>query len=145
MFGESETDSENEEETQPEVGLGLKIDKEEADKNYSEAGTLVEEPKDEISLTKYKHLLNDAVHGMIMEVLEETKLPFNLSDFQLLSLHVLGSKQNLVLISPTGSGKMLGEYFCLNARNLVDFLTRVEQNCFLTLTLTPAKTEVLHN
>ena len=110
MFEDSESDSENEDLGEVSEGaLGLKIDKEKAEQNYSEAGTLVDEPNDEISLEKYQHLLCDPVHGKIMEVLHETKLPFNLSDFQLLSLHVLGSKRNLMLISPTGSGKMLGE------------------------------------
>ena len=110
MFEDSESDSENEDLGEISEGaLGLKIDKEKAEKNYSEAGTLVDEPHDEISLEKYQHLLSDPVHEKIMEVLHETKLSFNLSDFQLLSLHVLGSKQNLMLISPTGSGKMLGE------------------------------------
>ena len=84
-----------------------------SDQNYVEAGTLVDEPEDEISLTKYHHLLKDEIHSKIMEVLEETNLPFKLADFQLLSLHVLGSKQNLVLLSPTGSGKLLGKLIIL--------------------------------
>ena len=71
----------------------------------------VPEPPDEISTTKYQHLmLNDQVHLRIMEVLAETRITFPLSDFQLVSLHVLGNKLNLILISPTGSGKMLGKY-----------------------------------
>ena len=58
---------------------------------------------------QHAHLLNDNVHMLILEVMEETRLGFELADFQMLSLHVLGSQNNLVLISPTGSGKMLGE------------------------------------
>ena len=90
------------------VDPGQMISQEVADQNYLLAGSLVDEPPDEISLVKYGHLLSDKIHGKIMEVLEETKIQFRLSDFQLLSLHVLGSKKNLILISPTGSGKMLG-------------------------------------
>ena len=88
---------------------GLMISKEEADKNYLLAGTSVDEPPDQINLAKYEHLLHDTVHAQIMEILEETKITFKLADFQLLSLHVLGNRSNLILISPTGSGKMLGK------------------------------------
>ena len=101
--------SDSEEEKEPETEVGLMISKEQADKNYDIANTLVDEPPDEISLAKHEHLLNDALHGLIMEVLQENKIPFKLADFQMLSLHVLGSGRNLVLISPTGSGKMLGK------------------------------------
>ena len=90
------------------VDPGQMISQGVADQNYLLAGSLVDEPPDEISLVKYGHFLSDKIHGKIMEVLEETKIQFCLSDFQLLSLHVLGSKKNLILISPTGSGKMLG-------------------------------------
>ena len=91
------------------TGAGLLITKEEADTNYQLAGTLVPEPKDEIAIVKHENLLCDSVHLLIMEVLKEAKIVFRLSDFQLLSLHVLGSKKHLILISPTGSGKMLGK------------------------------------
>ena len=87
----------------------LRISKKEADHNYAMAGTLVDEPPDELSIEAYGHLLRDEVHSKLMEVLFETKINFQLSDFQKLSLHVLGSKRNLILISPTGSGKMLGK------------------------------------
>ena len=94
--------------TEQDFQCGLFISKEEADKNYEIAGSLVDDPADEISLAHHSHLLNDDVHLLILEVLEETKIQFKLADFQMLSLHVLGSCNNLVLISPTGSGKMLG-------------------------------------
>ena len=113
-MSDSDTSSENETELDTRDMSGLNIEQEEADQNYVEAGTLVDEPEDEISLTKYHYLLKDEIHSKIMEVLEETNLPFKLADFQLLSLHVLGSKQNLVLLSPTGSGKLLGNYVTLN-------------------------------
>ena len=101
--------SDSDDDTEQEFNCGLFISKEEADRNYDIAGTVVDEPGDQISLEHHTHLLNDDVHQLILEVLEETKISFKLADFQLLSLHVLGSLNNLVLISPTGSGKMLGE------------------------------------
>ena len=66
--------------------------------------------KDQISLDLYPHLLNDDVHLALQEVLHDVQLPFVLSDFQLLSLHVIGSCQNLLLVSPTGSGKTMVIY-----------------------------------
>ena len=99
-----ESDSEDDE-----FDTGLMITREAAERNYQIAGTLVDEPPDEISISNNEHLLNDTVHAHIMEVLQQAKVTYKLADFQLLSLHVLGSKKNLILISPTGSGKMLGK------------------------------------
>ena len=102
-----ESDSGSEEES--EVGqVGLMITKEAAENNHQIAGTLVDEQPDEISIAKHGALLSDNAHALIMEVLAEAQISFKLSDFQMLSLHTLSSKRHLVLISPTGSGKMLG-------------------------------------
>ena len=102
---ESSSDDEGEE-----GSLGLPIDTEQANWNYDQAGGLVQEEEDQISLHVYSHLLQDKIHLMIQEVLIEVKLPYNPTDFQLLSLHVLGHRKNLFLISPTGSGKTLVIY-----------------------------------
>ena len=81
----------------------FEISKEQASRNYSLAGLPIKEAPDEINMMKYEHLiLNDFVDRCIKEVLNEKRLPFNLSDMQMISLHVLGNKQNLILISPTG-------------------------------------------
>ena len=86
----------------------LGITKVEADANYDMAGTEVDEPPDQISVEKHQQLLlNDKVHRYIMEVLKEMKVTFQLADFQMISLHVIGNHRNLVLLSPTGSGKMM--------------------------------------
>ena len=65
-----------------ETEVGLMIAKNDADKNYMEAWTLVDEPPYEISLEKYGHLLSDSVHIKIKEVLNETGITFKLADFQ---------------------------------------------------------------
>ena len=83
----------------------LPVDYLNAQKNYDMAGQEVPEEQDQISISDHQHLLNDVVHHYIQEVLSEVHLPYRLSDFQLLSLHVLGSGKNLMLLSPTGSGK----------------------------------------
>ena len=57
----------------------LMISKPEADKNLEVAGSLVDDPVDQISVTQYESLLlNDKVHLMIMEVIEESRIPFTL-------------------------------------------------------------------
>ena len=47
---------------------------------------------------------------MIEEVLKEHPLPFELADFQKKALYELGHLKNVILISPTGSGKMVVAY-----------------------------------
>ena len=55
-----------------------------------EAGSLVANEDDQISLVKYNHLLNDTVANILAEVLEENPLPFQLADFQKLAIHAIG-------------------------------------------------------
>ena len=86
------------------------ISKEQAEELYEQAGLLINEDADEFTLDKHTHLLNDSVDLIIREVLAENPLPFQLQDFQRLTLHCLGSLKNVILISPTGSGKMICAY-----------------------------------
>ena len=85
----------------------MALSKELAEELYEQAGGLVPEDEAEITLEKYNHLLRDSVHLIIQEVLEENPIPFRLQDFQLICLHCIGSLQNVILVSPTGSGKMI--------------------------------------
>ena len=80
---------------------------------YDEAGKLVSADDDQISLTKYCHLLRDDVALTLAQVLEENPLQFELADFQKVASHAIGSMQNVVLISPTGSGKMAVAYLSI--------------------------------
>ena len=62
-------------------------------------------------MRSHSYLLNDFVHSVIQEVLNEHPIPFKLQDFQLLTLYALGSQKSVVvLMSPTGSGKMICTY-----------------------------------
>ena len=79
-----------------------------ADLNYETAGTEVIVPESGVDLVSHHHLLTDKVHAVLQQVLtEDVQLPFQLADFQKLSLHALGSGENVILVAPTGSGKML--------------------------------------
>ena len=93
--------------------LDLGISKEISKYLFDQAGDLIEEDAEEISLLANKHLLNDSVGLIISEVLYENPLPFKLQQFQLLTLHCIGSLKNVVLISPTGSGKMILAYLSI--------------------------------
>ena len=86
------------------------ITKEKAEDQYEKAGTLIPEDPEEITINEHTHLLNDSVMLIVREVLDETPLPFKLQDFQLLTLYCLGSLKNVILISPTGTGKMICAY-----------------------------------
>ena len=102
--------SQSEEEDVNLVNEDLLISADDANRNYLMSGSIVQEKSDEIDKVRYEYLMtNDKVDTMIKEVLRDVHLPFSLTDTQLLSLHVLGNKNNLILVSPTGSGKMLGK------------------------------------
>ena len=83
------------------------VSKETAIDNYNKAGELIPEDAEQITLEKYQHVLSDSVHLIIQEVLQEHHVPFKLQQFQMLTLHALGSLNNVVLLSPTGTGKMM--------------------------------------
>ena len=102
--------SQSEEEDVNSVNEDLLISADDANRNYLMSGAIVQEKSDEIDKVRYEYLMtNDKVDTRIKEVLRDVNLPFSLTDTQLLSLHVLGNKNNLILVSPTGSGKMLGK------------------------------------
>ena len=86
------------------------ISKQDTVELYEGAGTLIPEDAEQITIEKYNHLLKDSVHLIILEVLDENPLPYKLQDFQLIVLHCLGSLKNVILTSPTGTGKMLCAY-----------------------------------
>ena len=90
--------------------FGFSITKIVAEELYNNAGKLIPDDEVQIKIGDYQHLLSDPVHLIIQEVLSEHPLQCKLQDFQLLTLHVLGSKKNVILLAPTGSGKMICAY-----------------------------------
>ena len=83
------------------------LSKEQANELYERPGSLIKEDPEEIALEKYNYLFKDSIHNIVMEVLDENPLPFKLQNFQLLTLYCIGSLKNVILVSPTGTGKMI--------------------------------------
>ena len=65
----------------------LLVSKPVANELYEKAGELISEDREEITIEKYNYLLKDSVHVIIQEVLVKNPLPYQLQDFQLLTLH----------------------------------------------------------
>ena len=83
-------------------------------KIYEEVGSKSDaEPEGKLTIEKNLHLLRDEVAFLIEEVLEEHPLPYQLKDFQKFVLHQIGSLNNVILVSPTGSGKMVVIYLAI--------------------------------
>ena len=77
-------------------------------KIYEEVGSKSDaELEGKLTLEKNLHFLIDEVAFLIEEFLEEHYLPYQLKDFQKLVLHQVGSLNDVILVSPTGSGKMV--------------------------------------
>ena len=88
------------------VHLDTLITAAQAKHNYEEAGNLVLEDEDHLRIDDHEDLLDATTSTIILgEVVSDLSLPYKLSDFQTLSLNTLLQKKDLVLLSPTGSGK----------------------------------------
>ena len=74
--------------------------------NYDIAGTEVEEEKDGITIQDNADLMNYEVNNILNEVVQEIQMPYQPAEFQRVAINALGGMKNVVLVSPTGSGKM---------------------------------------
>ena len=88
------------------VDLKLGITRSQADKNYFAAGIEVAEEEDAIKLADHCDLVDQEVDKNLERIVHELELPYKLRDFQRLAIHTICSFKNLILVSPTGSGKM---------------------------------------
>ena len=78
----------------------------EAKFNYEEAGNLIAEEKDRISLEKHADKIDPKCAAVLSIVEDELSLPYDLSDFQKLSINIMLQKKDQILLSPTGTGKV---------------------------------------
>ena len=82
--------------------------------DYERAGDLVLVEDSELVISRPSSLpANHDVAAIVEEVLREHPLPFPLKDFQKHVLYELGNLNNVILTSPTGSGKMLVAYLAI--------------------------------
>ena len=106
---DSDRDSDNDQADSEVTSTGKKLDsmitEEAAVRNFEEAGTLVLEKSDTISIEKHADIMDSSKTAVLDSVLQDLTLPYDLSDFQKLSINTLLQKKDLVLLSPTGSGK----------------------------------------
>ena len=93
---------ENKEDKEDKLGISEEL----ARKNYIAAGTEVEEEKDRITVAGNPDLMNPEVNSILDRILLDLNLPYKMSDFQRVAVNCVGSQKPLVLVSPTGSGKM---------------------------------------
>ena len=89
-----------------EEGLRLGISDALARDNYVAAGEEVEEERDSITLEDNSHYITEEIDSILDNIVQDLSLPYKLADFQRVAVNVLGSQKNLILVSPTGSGKM---------------------------------------
>ena len=86
--------------------LKLDISVSQAKANYEMAGTEVEEEEDRITVAGNEDLMNPEVNEILDKVVEDTKMAYTPAEFQRVTINALGGMNNVVLVSPTGSGKM---------------------------------------
>ena len=109
-FDSEESDQEEEslgEASEEEVNdMKLDISKDQAIANYFAAGTEVEEEEDKITVEGNSELISEAVDEILEKIVKDLNLPYEPSPFQRVAINTLGMQNNLILVSPTGSGKM---------------------------------------
>ena len=84
----------------------LGISKDLARKNYEAAGMEVKEDSEVITVDDHADLIDPKIEVILNETLDTLQLPYKLSDFQRLSVNVAASMRHLIVVMPTGSGKM---------------------------------------
>lgn len=86
--------------------LKLDISSAQAKANYDAAGTEVTEEPDKITVAKNAAIMNSEVNDILDKLVEHIQMPYIPAEFQRVAISALGGMNNVVLISPTGSGKM---------------------------------------
>ena len=74
--------------------------------NYLTAGKEVLEEADGISVAGNSDLIDPDINETLDRIVKELSLPYQPSDFQRVSVNSVCQLNHLILISPTGSGKM---------------------------------------
>ena len=126
----SSTESDSDDDI-PQFDMVMGITKEEATKNYNEAGHLVPEEAEQINLSQFGHLNNPQNEPILQQVLTNLALPYDLAAFQTVSIHTLMEKKDILLLSPTGSGK--GSLIESNFNTFYSFFQEISNLFFLNI------------
>ena len=102
----TDDDSDSDVDQAEDYSVKLDISEEHAKRNYANAGMEVIEEVETITVHKYQHLMDSRVNGVLDDVVGKLGLPYRLVEFQRVAINALGQGLNVVLVSPTGSGKM---------------------------------------
>ena len=86
--------------------LRLGISEAHARSNYRKAGEEVPEEPERITVAGNADLVEFEVNDLFEKMVDKLDLPYEPSEFQRVAVNVVGSQKNLILVSPTGSGKM---------------------------------------
>ena len=84
----------------------LGITEEQVRVNYLAAGAEVEEESEGITVAANSHLIDPTIDSVLNSIVNELNLPYIPSEFQRVSVNTVCQLNHLILISPTGSGKM---------------------------------------
>ena len=84
----------------------LGISEEQARFNLANAGTEVEEEADRITIAGNLDLINPETDAILDRIVDKLNMPYKPAEFQRVAVNALGEMRNVILVSPTGSGKM---------------------------------------
>ena len=87
--------------------MQLSISRALAKRNYKRAGQEMPAGEEHIKLANFAAVMDVTVERQLDELLEELALPFSLAPFQRVAVVTLAMGRNLIMIIPTGQGKML--------------------------------------
>ena len=143
----SESDEESNDETYEEANVEaevhLGISHQQAMANLEAAGREVCEETDKITVAGNLDLMDHEANNLLDEIVKNLDMPYTPADFQRVVINALALKKNVVLVSPTGSGKM---NIPLLATHVLRKKFKIAKGiCFITQPLTSIMNEKLNN
>ena len=101
-----EDDGEQSDNEVVEVVVKLGISEIQSRANLDAAGTEVEEEDDRITVANNLDMMSPEVDAILDKIVKDLGMPYMPAEFQRVAINALGEMKNVILVSPTGSGKM---------------------------------------